>query len=136
MGIQKILHQAGLNTIPEAHVAVFVGTEFDSTTGRGGNDGTPKRRTPWGEIAYQLGGEASLRFLADHEAEFIEPKGDVIRAFLPKDKPCLILMDEIINYVSTYRGIVKSFVSRVKFREGNDPQIRWQSDSRHPSNCG
>ena len=36
MGIQKILHQAGLNTIPEAHVAVFVGTEFDSTTGRDG----------------------------------------------------------------------------------------------------
>lgn len=104
MGIQKILHQAGLNTIPEAHVAVFVGTEFDSTTGRGGNDGTPKRRTPWGEIAYQLGGEASLGVLADHEAEFIEPKGDVIRAFLPKDKPCLILMDEIINYVSTYRN--------------------------------
>jgi hypothetical protein len=32
----------------------------------------------------------------------IEPKGHVTRAFLPKDKPCLILMDEIISYVSTY----------------------------------
>ncbi|MFM7578132.1 MAG: DUF499 domain-containing protein, partial [Microcystaceae cyanobacterium] len=103
MGVQKILHQAGLNTIPEARVAVFVGTEFDSTTGRGGDDGTPKRRTPWGEIAYQLGGETAFQVVAQHEAEFIEPKGDVIRAFLPKDKPCLILMDEIINYVSTYR---------------------------------
>lgn len=103
MGVQKILHQAGLNTIPEARVAVFVGTEFDSTTGRGGDDGTPKRRTPWGEIAYQLGGETAFQVVAQHEAEFIEPKGDVIRAFLPKDRPCLILMDEIINYVSTYR---------------------------------
>ncbi|ANV88924.1 ATP-binding protein [Picosynechococcus sp. PCC 7117] len=102
-GVNKILQAAGLNTVPAANVAVFVGTEFDSTTGRGGDDGTPKRRTPWGEIAYQLGGEAALKILAEHEADFIEPKGDVIRALLPKDKPNLILMDEIINYVSTYR---------------------------------
>ena len=70
----------------------------------GGNDGTPLRKTPWGEIAYQLGGENALAILTQHEAEFIEPKGDVIKQFLPQDKPCLILMDEIINYVSTYRS--------------------------------
>ncbi|MEB3175418.1 MAG: DUF499 domain-containing protein [Cyanobacteriota bacterium] len=104
MGIPKILLQAGLNTLPSANVAVFVGTEFDSTTGRGGEDGTPRRRTPWGEIAYQLGGEAAFQVVAQHEDEFIEPKGDVIRAFLPKDKPNLILMDEILSYVSTYRA--------------------------------
>jgi hypothetical protein len=33
--------------VPEAAVAVFVGTEFDSITGRGGEDGTPLRKTPW-----------------------------------------------------------------------------------------
>jgi hypothetical protein len=103
-GVQKILQKAGISSVPEAAVAVFVGTEFDSLTGRGGNDGTSLRKTPWGEIAYQLGGETALAVLAQHEAEFIEPKGDVIKQFLPKDKPCLILMDEIINYVSSYRG--------------------------------
>jgi len=41
--------------------------------------------------------------VAEHDRQFIEPKGDVIQAFLPKDKPSLILMDEIINYTSTYR---------------------------------
>ncbi|WP_219724577.1 ATP-binding protein, partial [Fischerella thermalis] len=102
-GVQKILQKAGISSVPEAAVAVFVGTEFDSLKGRGGDDGTSLRKTPWGEIAYQLGGEAALSVLAQHEAEFIEPKGDVIKQFLPKDKPCLILMDEIINYVSTYR---------------------------------
>ncbi|GAB4282954.1 MAG: DUF499 domain-containing protein [Oscillatoriaceae cyanobacterium] len=102
-GINKILHHARIATIPEAAVAVFVGTEFDSISGRGGNDGTPLRKTPWGEIAYQLGGEAAFNIVAAQEQEFIEPKGDVIRQFLPKDKPCLILMDEIINYASTYR---------------------------------
>ena len=102
-GVDKILNQAGISAIPEAAVAVFVGTEFDSITGRGGDDGTPLRKTPWGEIAYQLGGEAAFNIVAEHERQFIEPKGDVIRKFLPKDKPCLILLDEIINYASTYR---------------------------------
>ncbi|MBV6627856.1 MAG: ATP-binding protein [Rivularia sp. (in: Bacteria)] len=102
-GVQKILQRAEISSIPEAAVAVFVGTEFDSIQGRGGDDGTPLRKTPWGEIAYQLGGAEALAVLAEHEAQFIEPKGDVIRKFLPKDKPCLILMDEIINYISSYR---------------------------------
>lgn len=90
---------------------MFVGTEFDALTGRGGSGAQsgaqdePLRRTPWGEIAYQLGGEASLAVLAEHERQYIEPKGDVIRQFLPKDRPCLILLDEIINHVSSYRGL-------------------------------
>lgn len=102
-GVSAILEKAGVASIPEAATAVFVGTEFDSLTGRGGDDGTPLRKTPWGEIAFQLGGEKSFAVIAEHEKQFIEPKGDVIRAMLPKDRPCLILMDEIINYVSTYR---------------------------------
>jgi len=102
-GVSAILDKAKVSSAPEAATAVFVGTEFDSLTGRGGNDGTPLRKTPWGEIAFQLGGEKAFAVIAEHEKQFIEPKGDVIRAFLPKDRPCLILMDEIINYVSTYR---------------------------------
>jgi hypothetical protein len=50
-----------------------------------------------------LGGEAAFAAVAEHDCQFIEPKGDVIQAFLPKDKPSLILMDEVINYTSTYR---------------------------------
>jgi len=103
VGVPSLLEKAGIASVPEAATAVFVGTEFDSLTGRGGSDGTPLRKTPWGETAYQLGGEKSFALVAEHEKQFIEPKGDVIRAMLPKDRPCLILMDEIINYVSTYR---------------------------------
>ena len=50
-----------------------------------------------------MAGRKSFAAVAEHEKQFIEPKGDVIRAMLPKGRPCLILMDEIINYVSTYR---------------------------------
>ncbi|BAU47457.1 ATPase AAA [Sulfurifustis variabilis] len=103
-GVAKILQRAGIPTVPDhCAVAVFVGTEFDSVTGRGGDDGTPRRRTPWGELAWQLGGTESFAHVAQHDAEFIEPKGDVIGKFLPADRPCLILMDEVLNYISTYR---------------------------------
>ena len=101
-GVGKILRAAGVESVPKAATAIFVGTEFDSRKGRGGDDGTPLRKTPWGEIAYQLGGEESFKVVAGHDAEFLEPKGDVIRAMLP-DRPCLILMDEVLSFVSTYR---------------------------------
>jgi hypothetical protein len=102
-GVRRLLDRAGLSTVPQAAVAVFVGTEFDSLAGRGGDDGTPHRQTPWGEIAWQLGGADGFQSVARHDAEFTEPKGDVIRAFLPRDRPALILMDEVLNYASTYR---------------------------------
>jgi len=103
--VSKILAKGNIESIPDnCATAVFVGTEFDSITGRGGEDGTPVRKSPWGEIAFQLGGAEAFAVVAEHDKQFIEPKGDVIQAFLPKDRPCLILMDEIINYVSTYRG--------------------------------
>lgn len=103
VGVKKILDQAEITSVPEAAVAVFVGTEFDSLDGRGGDDGTPLRKTPWGEIAFQLGGEAAYEVVKQHDQEFIVPGGDVIRKFLPKDKPCLILIDEVINYISRSR---------------------------------
>ncbi|MEW6266140.1 MAG: DUF499 domain-containing protein [Thermodesulfobacteriota bacterium] len=102
-GVPAILDQAGKHEVPQAATAVFVGTEFDSIQGRGGDDGTPIRKTPWGEIAYQLSGEAGFNVVAEHEKQMIAPSGEVIRKFLPKDQPCLILIDELLNYVSRNR---------------------------------
>src|SRR6266853_2229093 len=82
-GVPKLLEKAGISSVPEAATAVFVGTEFDSLTGGGGNDGTPLRKTPWGEIAFQLGGKEALAVLAEHEKLMTAPAGDVIRRFLP-----------------------------------------------------
>src|SRR5215813_10581017 len=48
-GVPGILEKANVKEVPSGATAVFVGTEFDSIQGRGGDDGTPKRKTPWGE---------------------------------------------------------------------------------------
>ena len=103
LGVSRLLQVAGINTVPAARVAAFVGTEFDPIAGRGGADGTPIRKTPWGEIAFQLGGASALAVLAEHEKQMVAPGGDVIRAFLPADQPVLILMDELMNLVSRSR---------------------------------
>jgi len=111
MGVSNILGRAEVNSIPQAATAVFVGTEFDSVTGRGGKNGEPLRKTPWGEIAWQLGGAESFKIVEEHDKQLIAPGSDVIREFLPKDRPSLILMDELMNYISRFRkmGLVTQF---------------------------
>jgi hypothetical protein len=102
-GVDGILAKAGVSGVPVAATAVFVGTEFDAISGRGGKDGTPLRKTPWGEIAWQLGGAEAFAIVAEHDKQLTAPSGDVIRRLLPADKPCLILMDELMNFVSRFR---------------------------------
>lgn len=104
-GVAKILQEAGIPAIPKARTAIFVGTEFDPLHGRGGDDGTPRRLTPWGEIAFRLGGEAAFALVADHDRRRLAPGGDVIRRLLPQDQPCLILMDEVLNYIARSRRV-------------------------------
>ena len=115
-GVPSILEDAGVKTIPASAVAVFVGTEFDSLTGRGGKDGTPLRKTPWGEIAFQLGGKEAFAAVAKHDQELTAPSSEVIRSFLPKNKPALILMDELLNYMGRNRksGLTNQLYSFVQ----------------------
>ena len=100
-GVESILSRAHVKDIPPAAVAVFVGTEFDVVDGRGG-EGEPRRKTPWGEIAWQLGGEDALAAVARHEEQGIAPAGEALRRMLPPG-PAVILMDELLNYVSRAR---------------------------------
>lgn len=117
-GVASILAAARVEHVPSAEVAVFVGNEFDSISGRGGQDGTPLRKSPWGEIAFQLGGAAAFNVVADHDRTLTAPGGDVISRFLPPNRPVLILLDELMNYVSRTRklglgGQLHSFIQNL-----------------------
>lgn len=125
-GVDQLLKAAKLTTVPRATPAVFVGSEFDSIKGRGGKDGTPLRTTPWGEIAFQIRGEEGFNLVAEHDRQRVAPGGDVIRELLPKDQPCLILIDELIHYVSRARkqgwadqvyNFVQSLIEAVRARD-------------------
>ncbi len=103
-GVRSVLDQAHVKVLPRARVAAFVGQQFDPIHGRGADQGEPVRRTPWGEIAWQLGGERSLKVVATHDEKGVAPGGDAIRAMLPEG-PCLILMDEVLNYIGRVREL-------------------------------
>lgn len=113
-GVSQILTKSGQSQVPAGEAAVFVGTEFDSLAGRGGDDGTPLRKTPWGEIAWQLGGATAFALVAEHDAKGIAPGGDVLAKVIP-DTPSLILMDELMNYISRNRksGLATQFYNFV-----------------------
>lgn len=98
-GVPAILQKGGLGEVPEAHVGIFVGTRFSLLKGTGGEDGTPKRKTPWGELAWQLGGQESYEAIREYDEQGIAPSGSDIRAMIPKDKPSLLLIDEVMNYI-------------------------------------
>jgi len=103
LGVDKLLREAETTNIPLANTAVFVGTEFDSITGRGGKDGTPVRKTPWGDIAFQLKGSDGYLRLQEHDKTGTAPGGDVLRDLFSDSKPTLILMDEVLNYINRSR---------------------------------
>jgi hypothetical protein len=126
-GVDSLLNEAGVRAMPEAATAVFVGTEFDSIAGRGGSDGTPRRRTPWGEIAFQLGGAEAFKVVAQHDEEGVAPGSEVIRKFLPADKPVLILMDELMNYVSRSRSL-KLSSQLYNFLQNLSEEVRGQAN--------
>lgn len=85
-GLEEILREAGLSALPEARVAVFVGTAADPLRGR----------TPWGAIAEQLGQYERLR---EHDERRLAPGKDLLHSLLGEE-PTLILMDEIAEYVA------------------------------------
>jgi len=101
-GVDRILTKADLDEIKTAKVAIFVGTEFSSVNGRSDGD-EPVRRTPWGELAYQIGGTKSFEQFSELDKSFIPPGGDDLNKLFDKKQPYLILFDELLNYVSKHR---------------------------------
>ncbi len=70
--------------LEKVNVAVFVGTKAD-----------PFGPTPWGEIARQLG---SYEIVSKHDQKRVTPGKDRLNDILDRASPCLILMDELLEY--------------------------------------
>ncbi|MGC9014718.1 MAG: ATP-binding protein [Thermoproteota archaeon] len=90
--IKKILKESKVHTIPNAKVVVFVGEYADPLKGR----------TLWGEIAYQLG---SYEVMKDYDEKRVAPGKEIISKILSENKPVLILMDELVQYIVRAMGV-------------------------------
>ncbi|MEM5855411.1 MAG: DUF499 domain-containing protein [Candidatus Aenigmatarchaeota archaeon] len=84
--LKKILDSCELKNIPETKVVVFVGTVSDPLEGK----------TPWGEIAEQLG---VYKLVEEHDKKRISPGREKIEKILNDNKPVLLLIDELTEYI-------------------------------------
>ena len=84
-------------------VAAFDGERADPANGRPMGDGI-RARTPWGEIAYQLGGAAGYEVVRSSDEGRVAPGVDTL-AELFGDEPVLIVLDELGEYLRKSREL-------------------------------
>lgn len=108
--VKPILAQLGLTELPQANVAVLVGTAMDPS----------KRRNPptlpgytvstiWGEMAFQLvtaAGKPELygKYIRDADRKGTSPGSEAMKNLFNECGPCLILMDELVAYAKKLYG--------------------------------
>ena len=95
-GIDALLREADVSTLPKANRVVLVGIRISPGNPVTKPDGTVVR-TLWGELAWQLGGAAAYGRVAADDERGTSP-GDVLRQLLVEHGPCLILIDEWVAY--------------------------------------
>jgi predicted AAA+ superfamily ATPase len=95
-GIDTVLAEAGVKTLPTARRVVLVGNKISPGNPSTKPDGTVVR-TLWGELAWQLGGKQAFAKIKADDENATNP-GDVLRELFKEYGPCLILVDEWVAY--------------------------------------
>lgn len=101
-GISKILDDAGIAELPKAKIAVLDGVEMLDLASKPRSYGKVKVKTAWGELAWQLGGEEAFAKIKEADADGTAPGKSVLADILLKAAPCIVLMDELVRYVSQF----------------------------------
>ncbi len=83
--------------VSAARVAVLVGTSLDPRRAARTDAGDPLG-TLWGEMAWQLGGQAAYDIVGRAAREGFAPGGETLDALFLHVGPCLILIDELVAY--------------------------------------
>src|SRR5438876_4528435 len=92
-----------LSSLPDpgpVRIAVISGVDTGAA-----DTSTQRRRTLWGELAWQLGGPEGYGLVAEQDRLSVAPGGDVL-ARLIGDAPTLLLLDEVLLYVENAMGVV------------------------------
>jgi len=99
-GVADLVREAGITSVPQAKVAVFVGNAWDPQSGR---------ETPWIDIARQLAGDAGVAALGSAAKTTAPGTESIARVFQAAGAPVLLLFDEVLNYLNRHRGGADSF---------------------------
>jgi hypothetical protein len=100
-GIDAFVNPALIPQKPVAMAGV-VGSDLDPVNGIQHNG--IRTFTPWGEIAYQLGGPAGYQILAKSDQQGVAP-GAATWEELVGDSPALIMLDEVAHFLRVAKGV-------------------------------
>jgi predicted AAA+ superfamily ATPase len=101
-GLEGVLTDAKVTTLPKVSRAAIVGTALSPITPRP-VDGT-EIRTLWGELAWQLGGADAFAAFAEADRQGVPPGADALRALLAAHAPVVVLIDEWVTYARLQWG--------------------------------
>lgn len=102
--VRQLLKGGKFSKIPKTNVVVLVGNALDPTKGRRTKDGI-HIYTLWGELAYQLGGKKLYDRVKENDKVRVPPGTNLLSEILEEAAPCLVLVDEILEYVVRASGI-------------------------------
>ncbi len=108
--LKAVMEEAGVTELPNAKVAVLVGTAMDpSRSKRPANLPGVTINTIWGEMAAQLAiaaGDPKLyEYVKEADKKGVSPGNVALKELFDACGPCLILMDELVAYAKKIYGI-------------------------------
>ena len=97
-GISPLLDEADILELPRANIAVLDGIALSVSQGK--QHGDICANTLWGEMAWQLLGDAGYNLVAVSDRDGTAPGKDVLAELLTKAAPCVVLIDELQKFFS------------------------------------
>jgi len=100
---ERLRERLNIQRLPrDVRVAVLDGVALDV---RGRDVGGIRIQTFWGELAYRLGGKGFYEAIREADEARISPGQAVMKRMLSQAQPVLILMDEVLDYLTRARAI-------------------------------
>lgn len=111
-GAERLMGEAGVERVPEARMAVLVGTALSATKKRQDMAGRGVWvRTLWGEMAAQLGGKEAYESVREDDRAGTAPDTTTLCELFRGLGPCLVLMDEIVAYIRNLWEVKEELVA-------------------------
>ena len=127
----QVAAQIGNVDLPEANIAVLVGTALNPARPREYPDATV--HTLWGEMAYQLGGAEGYRMVQEADRAGANPGSATLCELLYQFGPCLIIIDELVAYARNLYGLERlpagSFDSIMSFMQSLTEAVKATKES-------
>ena len=99
VGIESLMQEAGITSLPETRRAVLVGTALSPALPNPAKPDGTMTRTLWGEMAWQLDGKNGYEQFAEADANGGAPASNHLVTFFKTLGPTLILIDEWVAYI-------------------------------------